>query len=372
MRKLTLPYRRIISVKFGVIVLSATLSVGLLSGVALASSSSKSHTPPTSFTLIPVGSIARNVVTNTWEPSNGYYPNNGPDTAATDGKGNSYGVAVTDSSGTTTTYYNRDFFNLCSPGAATIALYLLLNSPANRLDRFSTDVTDPAFDTYISTKTGTLEQHITHWNGSPWPLNSSGSYLRGYMLKLAWQIQIPNRATGTAGMMDVQHYPSVGVTNWVLQDALNWELSHENSKTWQKDPPYTVKWWSDYLDSDGVGTTKGKAVFHSDVVRDVAGRRHAPVLAEVNAAMLPNWNEPGKSVYHIVTIVGYDDTTNQYTYLDTCGKSTNCNANAESTDGGIHTVDQDTMWSAITNIPVNNSTAYNAGDGGWIALSSAD
>ncbi len=55
-----------------------------------------------------------------------------------------------------------------------------------------------------------------------------------------------------------------------------------------------------------------------------------------------------------------------YTYTDTCGASTLCNGTGYGNDGGYNTVSQATMWNAITSIPVNQSTAPSAGDGGWV------
>lgn len=69
-------------------------------------------------------------------------------------------------------------------------------------------------------------------------------------------------------------------------------------------------------------------------------------------------------VQHFITIVGSDDTTHEYWYTDTCGKSAGCGNQTYGSDGGLHLVDQTTMWNAIVNIPVNKSTDPSAGDGG--------
>jgi len=50
-------------------------------------------------------------------------------------------------------------------------------------------------------------------------------------------------------------------------------------------------------------------------------------------------------------------------YLDTCGQVTGCGS---KTNAGVQMVPQSQLWAAITSIPVNKSTAYNAGDGGWV------
>lgn len=93
---------------------------------------------------------------------------------------------------------------------------------------------------------------------------------------------------------------------------------------------------------------------------------NVPVVAEVNANMLPNWNVSGMN-RHYITILGYDDTAGTYTYTDTCGSSTGCNGTGHGSDGGPHTVNQTTMWNAIVNIPPTPVPGDpTQGDGGYI------
>src|SRR5260221_14779551 len=73
------------------------------------------------------------------------------------------------------------------------------------------------------------------------------------------------------------------------------------------------------------------------------------------------WAPQGKTIIHFITVVGYDDAKGIYYYTDTCGHSTDCGS---LSDGGVHTVPQGQLWAAISAVPVNTSTAYNAGDGG--------
>src|SRR5262249_23167006 len=163
-----------------------------------------------------------------------------------------------------------------------------------------------------------------------------------------WRTSIPGWQQ--LGMMD-QHDPSNGVTLYGLRDGLNWEASRHNAASWH-DYFYTVVWWNQ----------SSAAEFHRPVVDDIASA-HVPVIAEVNARLLPNWSSAGRPISHFVTIVGYDDVHGTYVYTDSCGASTGCGS---LKDGGTTTVSQTKMWAAITAIPVNTSTSYDAGDGGYV------
>ncbi len=171
---------------------------------------------------------------------------------------------------------------------------------------------------------------------------------RASIMYLAWKTQPPGWPH--AGMMD-DHHLSSGVTLYNMRDALNWEASHENQDNW-KDYFYTVVWWNQ----------ADPEIFHADVQDDLANA-HVPVVAEVNARLLPTWSPDGPAVNHFITIVGYDDTAHVYYYTDTCGHSTGCGS---TSDGGVHPIAQGVLWAAITAVHVNTSSAYNAGDGGFV------
>lgn len=173
--------------------------------------------------------------------------------------------------------------------------------------------------------------------------------MRGYMTYLAWDTQWPGWPH--RGMMDNSTYPSYGVTLYGMQDGLNWEASGRNTSTWSN-YFYAIQWWN----------SASASTLHSDIVTDIY-TSNVPVVAEVNAQLMPNWVNHGGNTHHFITIVGYDNTQGIYYYTDTCAQSTTCGS---LHDGTINTVSQSTMWSAITSIPVNQSTAPSAGDGGWV------
>lgn len=268
--------------------------------------------------VIPAGAIATaapssyelsisNDVPNVYEPSDGNWPNNGSGTSTADDQGHHYS--------------DSNFFDLCGPGAADIALWYWPNPPSLNIYN---NVTDHA--------TGT----ITSWNGTP--------RMRGYLAHLAWQIRAPGWVT-TNGMMGVS--PSVGVMLQTERDALNWEASGESSTNWST-YFYVVSWWNQQTETS----------FHTYVTDDIA-TSNVPLVVEVNAHLMPNWANNGLHTNHYITIIGYNDNLGKYYYTDTCGSTTHCGSN---NDGGIQSAPQTTVWNAITNIPVNQST----GDGGWV------
>lgn len=155
--------------------------------------------------------------------------------------------------------------------------------------------------------------------------------------------------------MDSLNYPSLGAWLQWEQDVLNWEASGHNTSTW-KNFFYTTQW--DAYGNPGGGT---QAMLLSDVESDL-WYSHAPVVAEVNANMLPNWPGGGQ-IKHAITIIGYNNTSGNYTYVDSCGsgvgRGTGCGANSQQS---YYTVSQAKMYDAINNVAYDPNT----GDGGWI------
>lgn len=232
------------------------------------------------------------------------------------------GGSGTDAAGNS--YNDPNMWDLCGPAAANNALYFW-NGQSSRWGMHS--YTDPS------------DGVTTTWDDDA---------NRAYTLELAWGLQAPGWAH--VGMMDA-HNPSYGVTLYGMRDGLNWEASAHDSRAWQR-YFYTIQWWN----------AATPATLLADVESDV-GLSGKPVVAEVDAQYLPNWPAIGRKKNHFITIVGYDNVTREYTYTDTCGHSTGCGSN---TDAGINEVSYDTLWQAITSLPVNTSLDPHAGDGGWI------
>lgn len=162
-------------------------------------------------------------------------------------------------------------------------------------------------------------------------------------------------------MLDTSVYPSNGVTQYDVVDALNWEASGENVNGWQN-YFYTIQW-------DDPGVTA--AMLNSDIVSDI-GSNGVPVQAEVNLQLLKNGTGQGLTK-HQIAIIGYDNNAGTYTYVDTCAYTTHCNSsstnqtyNPVNGDNRVFTVPQAQMWLAITNITPNKSPLPQYGDGGWV------
>ena len=271
---------------------------------------------------------------NTWEPSDGTTPNAPNSTDTADDLGDIYNSMK---SGVPS---NHDFFDLCGPGATDIALDFW-PAPPNLLENVTDD---PGYDKAVHYNNGSTLQ--TYWNGLR---------MRGYMTYLAWQTQPPDWPT--AGMMDTSTFPSNGVTEYDVLEALNWEASGHNVSDWQN-YFYTITWLNP--------TSVTADTLNHDVVADV-GVSHVPVVAEVNATLLKNWAGASGLIKHQIAIIGYDNVNKTYTYVDTCAHFTGCNGyDATDNEHNAHTIPQAQMWQAIAAVPVNTSPLPQYGDGGWV------
>lgn len=265
-----------------------------------------------------------------------------------------------------TGYNDGWFFTLCGPGAADVAMYWW-PAPANDSTHAVTDQLpgnggDP----------GTHTTGATTWYGQDGSGLEQAYRLRGYMLYLAFSDNTPtwvrdpalnygphqivdvngNRVT-VSGMLPEPYYETGirgGATLQAMSALMNWEASGNNLKTWIH-YFYTVQ-WNNGVSNIGVS-------LHNDIVADIASS-HVPVVVEVDASKLPNWNSGGP-IYHFIAITGYDDTAGVYYYFDTCKAYTNCNQNGTDTPD-LHTITQSQLTAAVSAIPTNQST----GDGGWI------
>ena len=274
---------------------------------------------------------------NIMEPSDGTHPNFGTSGVETDDKSKSYGSAG-----------DENFFGLCGPGAADVAMFYW-PTPNNNLD--VANVADP------------LTGLTTSWNDQD--LTTSGGTggvyrYRGYMIYLAWQMYVSGWTSKYDGLMD-QYNPAPPNTGGVRlqeeQEAMDWEEDGHTSASGF----YVVEWHYDASKNPSGGTL---STLVSDVSDDIY-YSSVPVVAEVNAKLLPNWPSGGTTL-HFITIVGYNTTVRnsdgsygQFYYTDTCGHSTACGSN---NDGGINTASYNQMWNAIMGAPYSPST----GDGGWI------
>lgn len=234
-------------------------------------------------------------------------------------------------------YADYYMFTLCGPGAADVTTdYWPL--PANL-----------ASYAYVSDPLNPTQN--TSWNGTD---VDGTTRMRGYMLHLAAQIEAPTWASpGMFMQSKFQSGETGGATLQVVRDAINWEASGENPSDWAG-YFYIVTWNSSYTTESAM-----ESALHQAVVNDVY-YNHVPVIVEIPAGYLPNWPSSA-TVYHFVTIVGYNDSTGQYQYVDTCKAFTHCNyQGADSPD--FHPISQHQLAQGVYSI----NTSTQLGDGGWV------
>lgn len=215
-----------------------------------------------------------------------------------------------------------NYWNFCAAGAGANAVYYF--RPTNVTAWPAGNFTEP-YGPHIQT---------TYWKSSDTTSDTGDGYSstgRAYIMYMAEQVKPPSYAT--AGVDNFNTYPTTGASITDLRDAVNWEASNHSS-SWST-------YFYAYVSTSGLTST----TLHSDIQTDVYSNG-APLVVYVNTYVnsslhLPNWSS---SVIHAITIVGYNDSTGMYRYLDTCGAK--CGS---SSNGGTHDVSQSTLFSLLTN-----------------------
>lgn len=247
-------------------------------------------------------------------------------------------------------YYNLSYWNLCGPGAATVALYYwqqLTGRP--NVTGMAGYFVDPyaaegaAWPSPGPSLPSTSGKRIgTYWSGSD-TVNGFTAHGRGFIMYMAMLSQPAAwSATGIAvfaGQSGTPLYPTRGASRQNIQAGLNWEVSGQDSSTWLD------AWYASVTRADPNLARDLQAAVTLDV-----GRDGVPVVVALDTYDLPNW-QAGTATPHIrhsVAIVGYDNAANPptYTYLDTCGRS--CNSRGGNQNGQIHVIAQSKMVAAIT------------------------
>jgi hypothetical protein len=214
-------------------------------------------------------------------------------------------------------FTDKNYWNFCMPGAATVALYHFL--PKNVTAWPAASFKEP------KNQPSTIPAAGTYWESDE-KVNGYHTYGRSYLMYLAEEVKPPSY--GTAGMANFSTYPSTGANMTDLRDALNWEASGH-----AKD--YATFFYS-IVSASGLT----QATLHADVTKTIDGG-HAVVVA-ADTGLLPNWS---RSLSHAITVVGYDDKASTYKYTDTCG--VRCNGSSKSKNGGVWTISQVGLYNAI-------------------------
>ena len=249
------------------------------------------------------------------------------------------------------TYSDLTYWNLCGPGATTVALYYwqqltgypnVTGTAGYFLDPYvAAGVAWPSRGpTFVAP--GGIAQHLgTYWTGSV-KVTGFTAHARGFLMYLAMAV---TPAGWTSPGVDVfvsgqgkALYPTRGAPPGDMQAALNWEASGHGA-SWAETYYATVHRWDPTLARD----------LTEAVMLDV-GRDGVPVVVAADTFNLPNWQNGSKTPHtrHAISIVGYDNTANPptFTYLDTCGRS--CNARGGNQNGQIHVISQAQMVAALT------------------------
>jgi hypothetical protein len=246
-------------------------------------------------------------------------------------------------------YSDRNYWNLCGPGATAVALYYwqqltghpdVTGTEGYFLDPYAAE--GVAWPSPGPTVARSGKTRIgTYWSGSD-RVNGFTAHGRGYVMYLAMAVQLPIwRSPGmavfsTAGGQPL--YPTRGSSRANIQTVLNWEVSNHNQADWIE------AWYASVLRPDGYLARDLQTAVMLDV-----GRDGVPVVAAVDVYGLPNWQAGTATPHtrHAIAIVGYDNDANPptYTYIDTCGRA--CNRRAGNSSGQIHVIPQAAMVKAI-------------------------
>jgi len=229
-------------------------------------------------------------------------------------------------------FTDSNYWNFCTAGAVTTALDYW--KPTNVTGWPAGNFTEPANSVH--------GRHTTYWKSSDTGTSSdtSNGYAttgRAYLMYIAEYVQPPTWAY--PGEVTFNKSTVFG-TLPDSRDALNWEASGHASN------------WASYFYAWVKVSSLTDALLNSYIRWDVY-TAHAPVVVFVMTDYLPNWTRTGLA--HAITVYGFDDAADTYSYLDTC--SVHCGS---SSNGGVHTINQTTLYNGIRAV----DAALGAGSGG--------
>jgi hypothetical protein len=246
-------------------------------------------------------------------------------------------------------YSDLTYWNLCGPGASTVALYYwqqltgrpdVTGTAGYFLDPYAAEgAAWPSPGPTVAVSGG---QAIgTYWSGAD-TVSGFTAHGRGFLMYMAMQSQPATwQSPGIAVFSDGSgqpFYPTRGASRTNIQTGLNWEISGQDPNAW------TNAWYASVAKADPTLARDLQVAVTLDV-----GRDGLPVIAAIDTYDLPNWQAGASTPHtrHAVAIVGYDNAANPptYTYIDTCGRA--CNARGGNGNGQVHVVAQSAMVAAI-------------------------
>jgi hypothetical protein len=247
-------------------------------------------------------------------------------------------------------FSDRNLWNLCEPGATTVALYYwqqltghpnVTGTAGYFLDPYAAEgAAWPVPGPTVARSSGGARIG-TYWSGSD-HVNGYTAHARGYIMYLGMAVAPPGwQSKGIAVYADANGrplYPTIGAPRTNIQVALNWEASGHEPQGW------AAFWYASVMRFEPTAARDLQMAVTLDV-----GRDGVPVVVELDTHGLPNWQAGSKTphIRHAVTIVGYDNaaTPPTYTYIDTCGRS--CNSRAGNNNGQLHVIAQSQMVAAM-------------------------
>ncbi len=241
----------------------------------------------------------------------------------------------TDSAGNS---YNDGYYgNFCAAGASTVTLsYWPILTHAGSQGQASNWA---GGQNLPFTEPSTATRRITtHWNDGG---------LRAYLMYLAEQVLVPGWTT--PGEVTFQTYPYAYTATGDIVNVLNWEAKEHGSG------------WQNFFYGQVAAGSLSQSQLNSDIMSDVYGNdplaQVSPVIAVVNAKDLPSWSIT-KTIIHAIAIIGYDNTSQTYTYVETCGGPRTQSGTCGSNGQGVYTISQSQLYNAIQDTGGNGGIVW--------------
>ncbi len=271
-----------------------------------------------------------------------------------------YTAHFVEASGSKTTRYNDDqghwyidwnYAQMCTDGSTAVMMYYWSQKYPGYAYPNVTGTSGSFAEPYTASDwtylVNTLKSYPTFQNSNKttyWTWNQAGVYARGYMFYISMLVSPGGSFKG----LDDYHkpgtstplYPTTGADPGPTVEVLDWESSNHST--------YTSGYWYFIYKNDPTLAQD----LQNDVSFDV-GLAYLGVQIRVDAYYLTNWAGTGQHVGHAVTIVGYNNSTGTYTFIDTYGPH-----------AGEFTQSQSSIVNAIQKMPA--SPAGWPADGGFI------
>lgn len=217
-------------------------------------------------------------------------------------------------------YSDMNYVDFCLAGQAAVAAFFVVSDPLSFPARSTTEPYGPHMST-------------TYWRSSDTGTSSdtSDGYAtegRNYEMYMAEQVQPPSFST--PGIDYFNSYPTTGGAESDVRKAVNWEASNHTSESG----------W--YIFHSGAGTlTDLENAVRADVI-DGGAPTLVTLHTDTNGYHLPNWSH---DALHAISIVGYNDQSGQFTYIDTLGRTGNMSSG--NRNGGTYNVAYNTLYQLV-------------------------